>query len=69
MEVSRKGNVSWDKEGMASEEESWKYLEILTRDGLAGDEDIGTVANGKTKSMGLRLLERLLAGRPSRTWN
>lgn len=29
VEVSKKWKVSWHKEGMASEKESWKYLEIF----------------------------------------
>lgn len=70
-EVSRTPKVSWDEDGMASEEESWKYSGIVNRDGLAGSEVIviGTVANGKTKGMGLGVLEKLPAERPSRTWN
>lgn len=64
VEVSKKWKVSWQVRKKAGS--IWKFF---TREGLAGDEDIGTVANGKTKGIGLRLLERLLAGRPSRTWN
>ena len=46
-------------------------MDIITRDGLLGDEDIatGTVASGKSKGMSLGVLEGLPAGRPSRIWN
>lgn len=65
-EVSRKWKRSWDMKKMASEEESWECSWLLTRDGLAGGEDIvrGTVPNGKTKGMGMGLPERLLEGHP-----
>lgn len=53
------------------EEVRWKYLGILIRDGLFGDEDvvIGIVVNGKIKGMNLEVLEGLFLGRLFRIRN
>lgn len=60
----RGGRSLKEMEGILGHERDGKRGRILTRDGLAGGEDIvrGTVANGYE-------VTRKTAGRPSRTWN